>query len=219
MLSRLASVAGFAFSLSVAAPANALEIPPPSGKGPLVVMVSGQSGLSNYVTTAQKIAQFGYDVILLDGNDVEGSQGQKIMAAITQGEASPHVTPGKAGVIGFSLGGGEVLGWASHWSKVVAAVVVWYPATVLIANPASFGRGITVPVLMFAGENDTYKNCCLIATARTLSAAAKSAGAPLDLVTYPGVGHGFTLPGRDYDAHAATDSFQRVAQRLAQYLH
>ena len=31
--------------------------------------------------------------------------------------------------------------------------------------------GIKVPVLMFAGESDTYKSCCPIGTARALEAA------------------------------------------------
>jgi len=73
-------------------------------------------------------------------------------------------------------------------------------------------------VLMFAGESDHYKNCCLIDTARALAAAASAGGKPLDLVTYPRTQHDFIFRGSDYNADATADSWERARARLAQYL-
>ena len=75
-----------------------------------------------------------------------------------------------------------------------------------------------VPVLMFAGESDTYKSCCLIGTAHALEAAAGAQHAPLELVTYPRAEHDFIFPGRQYNAAAASDSWQKARITLGQYL-
>jgi len=215
----LAALVGAALLAFVSATAQAqTEFPPPSGKGRVVVVVSGSSGASNYEPPAQHIAQMGYDVILLDANDMKGSHGQALKTAIQQAQNSPHGLPGKVGVVGFSLGGGEALGFASHWPDMVAVLVAWYPDTAILRDPATFAAGIEVPVLMFAGEQDTYKDCCLIDKARAIGSAASAAGTPLELVTYPGAEHDFMLQGRHYDAEAASDSWQRATAKLAQYL-
>jgi len=145
------------------------EFPPSQGKGPVVMVVSGQGGAARYQPAAQQVAQLGYDAILVDGNDMEGSHGQALKAAVQQ------------------------------------------------ARNAAFVRDIKVPVLMFAGESDTYKSCRLIGTARAL-AAASAHHAPLELVTYPRTEHDFIFPGRQYNATATSDSWQRARIMLGQYL-
>jgi dienelactone hydrolase len=210
--------AGILTFVSAAAQAQE-EIPPPSGKGRVVVVVSGASGASNYEPPAQQIAQMGYDVILLDGNDMKGSHGDALKAAVQQAQNSPHGLPGKVGVVGFSLGGGEALGYATRWPDMVAVVVAWYPMTSAIRDPSTFAAGIKVPVVMFAGELDTYKDCCLIDKARAIGSAASAAGTPLQLVTYAGAEHDFVLQGHSYNGGAASDSWQRATAALAQYLH
>ena len=194
------------------------EFPPPQGKGPVVVVVSGQGGAARYQPAAQRVAQLGYDVILLDGNDMEGSRGQALKAAVQQAQKAAHGRPGKVGVVGFSLGGGEALAYASRWPDLVSVVVAWYPATSGIHDTTALVRGIKVPVLMFAGESDTYKNCCVIATARALGAAASAQHAPLELVTYPNTEHDFIFEGRQFNAAATSDSWQRARLTLEQYL-
>ncbi len=206
------------FALVPAASSQALEFPPPGGKGPVVVVASGQHGATSFDDLARDIAELGYDVILIDGNDVLNSQGQALRDAIKEGQSSPHALPGKVGVVGYSMGGAGALTWAAQWNDVVAIVVAWYPATSRIANPADYARTIRTPVLMFAGEADTYKNCCLIDKAREIAAAARAAGAPLELITYPGVQHGFAQRWGNYDPQAASDSFKRAKAKLARYL-
>jgi pimeloyl-ACP methyl ester carboxylesterase len=215
----VAALVGAIVLFGPCAPANAQnEIPPPQGKGPVVVVVSGQLGALHYMPPAQQIAALGYDVVLLDGNSMEGSHGQTLLAAVRQAQSAPHGLPGKVAVVGFSLGGGEALFYASRWPDTVSVIVAWYPLTRPIRDPTSFVGGIKVPILMFAGELDHYHDCCLIATARGLAAAASAQGAPLEVVTYPNTEHDFIFGGRDYNAAAASDSWQRATAKLAQYL-
>ena len=70
------------------------------------------------------------------------------------------------------------------------------------------------PTVMFAGENDTYHNCCLIDKARAIGRAAQAAGVPFELTTYPSTQHGFNLLGANYKAQAADDAFARTDAAL-----
>jgi dienelactone hydrolase len=218
-ISLLAALFGAVVFVCPCTAANAQEeFPPPQGKGPVVVVVSGQLGAAHYEPPARQIAAMGYDVILLDGNDMEGTHGQALRDAVQKAQSSAHGLPGKVGVVGFSLGGGESLAYAGRWSDLVAVVIAWYPYTSGIHDMAALGRGIKVPVLMFAGESDHYKDCCLIENARKIAAAASEAGTPLELVAYPDTEHDFIFTGRDYNADATADSWQRATAKLAQYL-
>jgi dienelactone hydrolase len=194
------------------------EYPPPSGKGPVVVVISGQMGPPHNDIEARRLASLGYDVTLLDGNSMQG-RGSALRAAIQQAQSSVHALPGKVAVIGFSLGGGVALAFASHWPELVASVVAWYPATKFIHDPQSFAAGVAAPVLIFAGGQDHYEDCCLIETAEALASAASAAHTPLEVVTYPDAGHDFMFPGPAFDATASSDSWRRVTERLTQTLN
>jgi len=211
----------FWLSLAVALPLNLAvaqqEIPPPGGKGPVVAVISGQKGADFYQPPAQQIASLGYDVVLLDGNAMEGSHGQALHDAILQAQNAPHGQPGKVAVVGFSLGGGMALFYATQWPDLVNGIVVWYPLTAPISDPAAFVAKIKVPVLMFVGAQDNYKNCCLIGKANALAAAAAQANAPLTVITYNSAGHDFVFEGQDYDPVAAPDSWARAKAALAKY--
>ena len=100
----------------------------------------------------------------------------------------------------------------------VAVVAAWYPLTSEFKNPAAFAGRIKVPVVMFAGTADEYKFCCMIDKARQIESAAKAANAPFELTVYPGVGHGFSLRGTEYNAPATDDAFAKTAAALKQYL-
>jgi dienelactone hydrolase len=195
-----------------------VEFPPPQGKGPVVVVVSGADGAGVYTPAAKRVAALGYDVLLLDGKDISGTDGDALQSAIEIAQASPHALPGKVGVVGFSLGGGEALMYASRWPDLVSVIVAWYPLTTPITDIPGFVSGIKVPMLMFAGESDTYMRCCLIATARKLSLAASVQGAPLRVITYPHAVHEFIFPDARYNAAATADSWRRAQAELAQYL-
>ena len=190
------------------------EIPPPQGKGRVVVFVAGLAGPKHDKTLADDIAALGYDVVLYDGRKMSEVQGDALRADIQQAQQMPHALPGKVAVVGVSLGGGYSLGFASKWSDLVAQVIVWYPATGFVLRMPGFIARVRVPVLMFAGESDNFRDCCLIGTARSLAADAAVVKAPFELVTYPGVNHDFIPGGMNYNAAAYKDALARTAARL-----
>jgi dienelactone hydrolase len=214
-LARIGAAVIAALALMPACAMAQTEFPPASGKGRVVVMISGQGGDRHYEELAREVARLGYLTVLLDGNKTQGEAGNGIRAEIVKAQHSEHALPGKVAVIGFSLGGGEALAWPTRWPDLVATIVAWFPATSFVKDPDRFVTIIKVPVLMLAGELDSYKDCCVIGTARAIAVAANKRGAPLELVTYPNAGHDFVVPdNKNYDSHAANDGWQRQAARL-----
>src|SRR5262249_46856796 len=141
------------------------EFSPKSGSGRVVVLVSGQTGMAAYAPAAQQIADAGFDVVLVDGNDfwIKDTRGawNLLKEVMTQAQAGPHALPGKVGVVGYSLGGASALTYAARMPDLVATVVVGYPLTAFIKDPVDFVSKIKVPVQMLAGTADTYRDCCL----------------------------------------------------------
>ncbi len=199
------------------------EYLPKVGTGRVVVVISGQTGASNYTSISEDFAAAGYYTVLVDGNDlwIKGGGGNALLqGVIARAQASPHALPGKVGVVGFSLGGGPSLTYAARMPEQVATVVVMYPLTSYIQNPADFMGKIRVPVLMLAGTADTYKNCCTIETARALADAAKANPdvAPLFVLhEYPGAEHGFNM-NTSHQRALVADSRDRAIAQLRQYL-
>jgi dienelactone hydrolase len=190
------------------------EFPPPQGKGRVVVVSSGASGMDHYETVSKAIASLGYDVVLYDGNKMEGTRGAALKDAIPQALQMPHALPGKVALVGFSLGGGMSLAYGTQWPDQVAVVIVWYPLTSVFKDIPAFAARLKVPVLMFAGESDKYKDCCLVGTARSLAAAASSSNQPFELFTYPKTDHDFVEGGSHYNAASYKDAFDKTAAKL-----
>lgn len=194
------------------------EFPPPQGKGRVVVVASGMSGAEHYAPVSRELAQLGYDVVLFDSNPMENTHGEALHAAILQAQQMPHALPGKVALVGFSLGGGLSLAYGTQWSDLVAGAVLWYPATKFVHDAPGFVSRFKVPVLMFAGEKDTYRECCLISTAHSLADAAQAASLPFELHTYAKAEHDFVKGGSHYNAEAYSDAFQRTSTRLKELL-
>jgi len=200
------------------------EFTPKSGNGRVVVVISGQTGMAAYATTAQQIADAGFDVVLIDGNDFWIKDTTRawnmLKEVITHAQAGAHALPGKVGVVGYSLGGASALTYAARMPDLVATVVAAYPLTAFIKDPLDFVSKIKVPVQVFAGTADNYKNCCLIETGRQLADAAKASSPPmLTLHEYNGVGHGFNLAtAARKDQAAGQDAMERTIARLKQAL-
>ncbi|MBN9404074.1 MAG: dienelactone hydrolase family protein [Burkholderiales bacterium] len=181
---------GFAVALAAAAlAAQAQDAAPPqevfapaSGPGHVVIVISGQTGMPNYTATAQQLADAGFFTVLVDGNDFWIKDTHRawnmLKDVIARAQASPQALPGKVGVVGYSLGGGVAMSYAAKMPQAVAIVVAGYPLTSYIKDPVEYVGRIKVPIQMFAGTADTYKNCCLIETARKLAEAAKAAPLP-----------------------------------------
>ena len=199
------------------------EYVPKSGTGRVVVVVSGQTGASNYTSISQDFADAGYYTVLVDGNDlwIKGGGGNALLqGVIARAKASPHAVAGKVGVVCFSLGGAVGLTYATRLPDQVATVVAMYPLTNFIKDPADFVGKIKVPVLMLAGTADTYHSCCVIEKARELADAAKANPdvAPLFVLhEYPGADHGFNM-NTSHQRALVADSRDRAIAQLRQYL-
>jgi pimeloyl-ACP methyl ester carboxylesterase len=204
-------------------PPKQREFEPKGGRGSVIVVVSGQTGPENYTDLAKDLAGLSFYVVLVDGNDFwkKGGVGEALLYdVIKRAQASQHALPGKVGVVGCSLGGASALTFAARMPESVYAVVAQYPLTSFISDPAEFVGKIKVPTLMLVGTSDTYKNCCLIETARRLQEAAKAAASPdmLQLYEYPGVEHGFstdTTKRKD----VRSDALRRTVEYLRQHAH
>ena len=199
------------------------EYLPKAGTGRVVVVISGQTGASNYTSISQDFADAGYYTVLVDGNDlwIKGGGGSALLqGVIARAQASPHAVAGKVGVVGFSLGGAAALTYAARMPEHVATVVVMYPLTSFIQDPGDFVGKIKVPVLMLAGTADTYKGCCTIEKARSLAEAAKANPdvAPLFVLhEYEGADHGFNM-NTSHQRALVSDSRDRAIAQLRQYL-
>ncbi len=201
---------------------------PASGKGPLVVVISGQTGPNSYQPYAAELAKLGYYAVLLDGKDILNPQltgAAALKATIERAQKSPAVVPGKAAVIGFSLGGGGALYNATPMQDLVSVVIAYYPYTKSWVDKISwFVKRFRVPVLVMAAQRDRYQSCCLVETAQAMEAAAREAGVKFELVVYPEADHGFNLesgargePMRAYRRDDAADAWRRTVEKLKQY--
>jgi len=198
------------------------EFPPPSGKGRVVVVLSGATGSGNYRAIATRIAALGYNAVLYDTPALAAvaknrSRDEVGNAVIAQARQMPHSLPGKVGLVGFSMGGGVALTQGTM-SNDVAVVAAWYPATIDIKDPKAFASRLRVPTVMFAGTEDDYKQCCMIDKAREIAAAAKAANAPFELTIYPGIKHGFNIQGSNYSAPSTEDALAKTAAALRLHL-
>lgn len=196
-------------------------VTPQSGKGPAVVLISGISGTALYQDYAGAIAALGYTAILVDGRDIsshENRSSENLQRLIGAAQSDPRVVPGKAAVIGFSLGGGGALAHAVQLHESVAAVVAYYPAISRLPNIATAATRVAVPTLILAGEKDRYNNCCLIESIREFAAAAQAANRQIELIAYPNAGHGFNLNVRAFRADDSADAWARVQAFLGKHL-
>jgi len=204
-------------SFAVADPTQTVY--PPKQPGPVVIVISGASsslyGLYHDFTKA--FADKGYYSVLLYGNEILRREGgrEALDGAIARARQAPEAVPGKAAVIGFSLGGGAALAFATNMPEFVSVVIAWYPATSFATDPERFAARVQVPTLVLQGEADRYNNCCIVERVRAIEAAARSRGAPFELVVYPGAEHGFNLRSSSaYVRRDADDSWRRALEML-----
>jgi pimeloyl-ACP methyl ester carboxylesterase len=209
-------------SATAAAGPAEIDLPASSGKGRIVVMLSGVDGTLAYVDYAAKVSKLGYYTVILDGKDIlSGVQGsERLREAIIKAQNSPNAVPGKVAVIGFSLGGGGALTYAERQPDLVSTVISYYPVTSFLTKQTdmkTFVGKFQVPLLVFAGAQDSYNDCCLLATIKAMQAAAKELGKSVELVVYPDAGHNF-IKEPDYNASDADDAWRRTGDVLNKYL-
>jgi dienelactone hydrolase len=191
------------------------EFPPPQGKGRVVVCISGMSGPSHYKEVCSEIAKLGYDVVLFDGNKEENTHGEGTKRDVDAAMAMPHALPGKVAIVGFSLGGGMALYYGTQITDKVVGAIVWYPANMFIKDVPGFANRLSVPVVVFAGGKDHFRDgCCTAAKDSELQEASKAAGKSFELTVYPEANHDFVKDGDHYDPQAYQDALQKTADAL-----
>jgi dienelactone hydrolase len=202
---------------------------PDSGRGRVIIVISGQSGPTSYKPYAAELAKIGYYVVLLDGKDIlnhsQWPDAKQLHKAIKRATSSSQAEPGKVAVIGFSLGGGGALLHAAAMPNLVSMVVAYYPFTREWVDKINwFTKRFSMPVLVLAAQRDRYKDCCVVETAHAMELAAKANGAKFELVVYPNADHGFNLktsapgePNRAYRADDDSDAWRRTTDMLRQY--
>ena len=199
--------------------------PPVGGKGAIVIVASGYSGTGFYRGFSSKLAKLGYYTVLLDGKDLidPGRIGlivpgaENMQTVIADSKLSPQAIPGKVALVGFSIGGAGVLRYGANLKDQVSAVVAYYPAITTTGwDMGTFAAGLQTPVLLLAGGQDHYENCCLIASMRELAEAPKTV--PFELIEYPDAGHCFNLninvPLFTYRPQDAADAWSRTVSFL-----
>jgi predicted esterase len=217
---RIAAIIGLLSALTMASVAHAQqEFPPPQGKGRVVVLASGTSGPARYTTVAREIAELGYDVVLYDGNQILSVHGDGVKADILEAQHMPHALPGKVALVGFSLGGGMFLYFATPWPDLVSGAVLWYPMNNFIHDVPGFAGRLKVPLVVFAGAKDHYRNnCCLADLDSSLAAASTAAGKPFKITVYPDADHDFVKGGDNYNPKDYADAFKRMGDALKVFL-
>jgi dienelactone hydrolase len=198
---------------------------PTDKPGPVIIVISGQSGPASYQSYAAELAKLGYYSVLLTGKDIlnPALTGEATLKkAIERAQRSPHAVSGKVAVIGFSLGGGGALYNATPMDDLVSMVVAYYPYTKSWAEKMGwFVKRFRVPVLVMAAKLDRYQNCCVVESMQAMEAAAKSSGARFELVVYPYANHGFNLktgasgePAGAYRYDDDRDAWRRTMEML-----
>jgi len=219
---KLMAAAG-AHEAATAALASETDVAPPSGKGRVVVVLSGIDGPGPVQDYANKVAQLGYFTVLLDGNAIlseDRQGGTRLAQVIAKVQASPNALPGKVAVIGFAVGGGGALAYAEAQPNTVASVIAYDPVTAFIAKVGgmkAFVGNFKVPLLAFAAAQDKFKDCCLLATIQDMQATAKALNKPMELIVYPNADHNFSFAGGPtYRQDDADDAWKHTTDALHQ---
>ena len=219
---------------------NAHLAVPPVGEGPWpgVVVLHESFGLIDDIREqADRLAAAGYLAVAPDL--YTGGSYLRCMQATFRSLARGHGKPfddivavrrwltgrrdctGRAGVIGFCMGGGFALALAGRGFDVSAANYAHLPKDLDDAL-----RGACPIVASYGGKDRTLRG-----TAAKLEAALERAGVPHDVKEYPGAGHSFLnrhpfgpggallrVVGVGYDGPSAEDAWARILRFFALHL-
>jgi carboxymethylenebutenolidase len=132
--------------------------------------------------------------------------------AIAYLEKQPSVRADRIGITGFCMGGRVSYLVACELSDKIRAAVPFYGGGIPIDKTAK----LKAPVLAFFGETDSFIPLEFVEQLRAEVANQKK---QVEVVVYPGAGHGFFCNERSsYDAKSAADAWQRLKTFFATHL-
>lgn len=223
-----------------------LSTPEGSGPFPAVVLMHGCNGIqSSHADWASLLTELGYVTLILDSFrprsffnlcDTPIWSASPTMRALDAYGALGYlqglqiVDSTRIGVVGWSHGGIAALaavnksGVAHRFQQHFKTAVAFYPYCIS-------DRIFDLPVLVLIGEADDWTP---VDPCREMQARSANGSDPIELVTYPGVHHGFDDPilqsgftfegtgGRThwlkYDVDAHHDAIEKVEAFLAEHL-
>lgn len=222
------------------------EARPETGKDhPIVLVISEVWGVHEYIRdSTRRFAKAGYYAIAPELFEREGGVGHlpnlqdvlKIVfahpreellgdttAAVEWAKKRPNVKADRVGVTGWCWGGGATAQIAAT-NPAMKAAVAWYAP---VARPFKTAAGdvtgfdvakdVKIPFLGLFGEQDKGPTP---EDAKKFGDMVKAGGNPnVEIVVYPGVGHGFHADYRpSYNAAAAADAWSKCTGWFDKYL-
>ena len=204
---------------------------PASGSGPGVVVIQEYWGLVPHIKdVCDRLAKDGFVALAPDlyhgATTAEPDEAGKLMMALKVDQAAKDMsgavdylagldaaTGGKAGCVGYCMGGGLSL-YLAGLKPQIGACVVYYG--VLPGAQPDLSR-IQGAVLGHFAENDQWASP---ASARELESKLKSLGKEVEFYIYPGTDHAFFNDTRPdaYNAEAATLSWDRTLAFFRRHL-
>jgi carboxymethylenebutenolidase len=209
-----------------------LFTPEKAGAAPGVLVIHEWWGLDGWIKDqARALAREGYAALAVDlyRGKVTSSQEEAhqlmmgtppdralrdLKAAYAFLQGRPEVTKGRAGVIGWCMGGRYAMELATQ-EPGLDAVVAYYGAPP--TDAAAIAR-IQAPVLGNFGGEDKGPSPDQV---KAFEAAMKKAGKAVDVKIYEGAGHAFANvnnPWKGYREAAAKDAWSRTVAFFARHL-
>jgi carboxymethylenebutenolidase len=221
------------------------EARPSTGRNhPILLVISEVFGVHEYIRDcARRFAKEGYYAVAPELFKREGGVGhltdlQEILkivlaqpreqtlgdlkAAVDWAKMRPNVRPDRVGVTGWCWGGSTTIQVAAT-NRDMKAAVAWYgpPARPYQSKTGPItgfdvAKDITCPFLGLFGETDQNPKP---EDARRFGEVLKQHNPNVEIVIYPGAGHGFHADYRpSYDAAAATDAWNRCLAWFGKHL-
>jgi len=222
------------------------EARPEAGKDhPIILVISEVWGVHEYIRdSARRFAKAGFYAVAPELFEREGGVGHlpniqdvlKIVfahpreqtlgdtaAAVNWAKTRPNVKADRVGVTGWCWGGGAVMQIAATNPDMKAAVA-WYGPPARPFKSASgdvtgfdVAKDVKIPFLGLFGAEDKGPTP---EDAKKFGDMVKANGNPnVEIVVYPGAGHGFHADYRpSYNAAAATDAWNKCTGWFNKYL-